>query len=122
MYKIINEYEFRNAFMSSDTYKNNFTYGALTALYNYLIELETSENDGEECHHEFDMVAICCEWTEYESAVEAYEAHTGAEALTLDEEQSLEWLNDRTQVIEFDETYTLGDKLHGSKGVIVANF
>jgi hypothetical protein len=57
----ISLYNFRGAFMASDTYKNNFSYEALGALYDYLTELE--DCIGEES--DFDMVAICCDYSEY---------------------------------------------------------
>ena len=53
---------FCDVFMDSDTYKNNFTYEGLKALYDYLesIEDDTSEPI------EFDMVALCCGYTEFD--------------------------------------------------------
>ena len=56
----VSEYDFRDAFLSSSR-KDNFSYEGLTALYNYFIEYEES------CDTEidFDMVAICCEYSEY---------------------------------------------------------
>ena len=63
MKQTINEYQFRDAFLMSEERKNTFTYDALTALFNYFEELEA--DTGEEM--EFDMTAICCEWTEYNS-------------------------------------------------------
>lgn len=61
MQTTISQYDFRGAFMGSDTYKHNFSYEALGALYDYLTELEDCL--GEQI--EFDMVAICCEYTEF---------------------------------------------------------
>lgn len=55
-------YDFRGAFMASDTYKNKFSYEGLGALYGYLIEFE--DCIGEES--EFDMVAICCDFAEFD--------------------------------------------------------
>ena len=59
----INKDQFRNWFRSSDTYKNNFSYEGLSALFDYLEEME--ESTGEEL--EFDPVALCCEYSEYDS-------------------------------------------------------
>lgn len=103
---------FRDRFLSSDTYKNNFSYEGLTALFEYLEEYE--ESTGEEI--EFDMVALCCEYSEYPSAVEAVSDYNGAveENKDFDEEDkekaALAWLEDQTQVISFD------------KGVIIQQF
>ena len=41
---------------------NNFSRDGLTALYNYLVELEGDINE----EFEFDPIALCCEDTEYE--------------------------------------------------------
>lgn len=103
-------YDFRDAFKRSDTYKDNFSYEGLEALYNYLIELE--ESTGEELN--FDMVGIACEYAEYKNAIEAASEYfefegmkyneDGDEEETADEveKKALEFLNNRTQVIEFD--------------------
>ena len=60
MKQTINKHQFINAFKSSDTYKNNFSYEGLEVLFNYL---EDYENDtGEQI--ELDIVALCCEYSE----------------------------------------------------------
>jgi hypothetical protein len=92
------------------------------ALVDYLEELEDST--GEEM--EFDSVGIRCDFSEYESALECAVDHGWSheadildaddnlrpddEVLEENEERALKWLQDRTQVIEFDG------------GVIVSNF
>jgi hypothetical protein len=43
--------------------ENNFTYEGLGALYDYLTDIE--EAIGEEI--ELDVIALCCEFTEYEN-------------------------------------------------------
>ena len=62
MREYVSEYTFRNRFLKSDTYKHNFTYEGLTALFEYLEALE--DDTGEQI--EFDMVGICCEFSEFE--------------------------------------------------------
>jgi hypothetical protein len=62
----VNESHFIDAFKQSDTYKNNFSYHGLKALYEYLEQL--SEDIGEDI--ELDVVAICCDYREYDSALE----------------------------------------------------
>ena len=74
--------------------ENQFTRAALFALFDYLESYE--EDCGVEL--ELDPVAICCEWAEYESAVEAAESY-GREF--SDESDALDWLREQTQVIEF---------------------
>jgi len=69
MIKTINFSEFCNSF--SDTYKDNFTYQGKRALFDYLEQLE--EDTGTPI--ELDTVALCCEYSEYESAWEAMEQY-----------------------------------------------
>jgi hypothetical protein len=71
------------------------------ALAEYLQSVE--DDTGEQI--EFDAVAIRCDFSEYPSAVEAYnDMSTGQDNLTEDEdeEKALEWLRDNGHVIEFD--------------------
>ena len=63
MKETITKYQFTDWFRSSEGYKNNFSYDGLGALFDYIEELE---NDmGEEI--EFDPIALCCEYSEYDS-------------------------------------------------------
>lgn len=120
----VSVYSFRDRFLQSDTYKNNFSYEGLTALYEYLEEYEQST--GTEI--DFDMVAICCEYSEYKSAWEAMQEYQPEDMPTVDivdennegkdlveiqeesEKLALEWLEERTQVIPFE------------KGIIIQQF
>lgn len=63
MYQLINEYQFRDTFLQSDTYKDNFTYDGLTVLFNYLEELEHDQGESTP----FDYVSIACEFSEASS-------------------------------------------------------
>jgi hypothetical protein len=105
-------FDFQDAFLKSETYKNNFTIDGLNALFDYFEEYENST--GEDI--DFDMVAICCEYSEYASAIEAVAYYNGAVEENKDfddedkEKAALAWLEDQTQVITFE------------KGVIVAKF
>ena len=63
----INSFDFVNAFKKSDTYKNSFSNLGLYYLYKHLIREE--EETGEEL--ELDIVAIACDFTEYEDINEA---------------------------------------------------
>ena len=68
MYQTITQNMFIDAFVASDKHTpHGFSYDGLTALYDYLTELE--EDCGGES--EFDLVAIRCEYSEYESAKDA---------------------------------------------------
>tara|TARA_R100000008_G_scaffold36232_1_gene20662 strand:+ start:261 stop:560 length:300 start_codon:yes stop_codon:yes gene_type:complete len=77
----------------------NFSYEGLEALYNYLEQL--SEDTGEDI--ELDVIAICCEYTEYDSLEEVLNDYN------LETRQDLE---DRTIVID----------IPNSKALIVVQF
>ena len=92
----VNIYQFRNEF--EQIRPNNFTYDGLTALFDYLEEYEESCNT----EVELDVIALCCEFTEYVDLAEIQQNYTDIE--------SMEDLNDHTMVIEFDG------------GIIIQNF
>ena len=100
MKQTINFSEFCDGFTGS--YKNNFSYEGKRALFDYLEELE--ESGGEEI--EFDPISLCCEYAEYDSALEAYNQYRSNEETEsedgITEKKALEWLNEQTQVIEFE--------------------
>lgn len=107
----VTESEFVSRFLAIRP--NQFTIEALRALFDYLDKQE--QDLGEE--QEFDAVAICCDWTEYASAVQAAEAYEwenetkeGEERDSKAEEAALTFLCDNTTVIEF------------KSGVLVLNF
>ena len=100
-------YDFRNAFLNSSERKDQFSYQALTALFEYLEELEIGSSED----IEFDMVAICCEYCEYDTALEAAQVYDfNAEGEDLDpvededelEEAAMDFLNGYTTPIVFD--------------------
>lgn len=64
MKQTIYENDFIDAFKQSESRKEQFSYDALEWLYQYYTEIE--EATGEEM--ELDIIAICCEWTEYEAS------------------------------------------------------
>ena len=88
---------------------NQFSRNALVALFEHLEELE--RDLGEET--ELDVIALCCDWTEYKDAIEAAEAYAwespeerqGEERDDTSERKAWEWLADNTQVIGFEEGY-----------------
>lgn len=122
---ITDDYYFWNWQKKSDNYQNNFSLAGAKALQSYLDEL--SDELGETI--EFDPIAWCVEYTEYASAWEAMEYYQpddmpveGEEGDDLieiqekNEKAALEWLNDRTTVIEFDDGTVDG------RGIIIAGF
>lgn len=121
--KTISSYDFVDSWPMSR--RDNFSRGGLFALYEYLDAL--SEDLGEDI--EYDPIAFCCDYTEYSSAWKAMEQYQPEDMPTIDDEPdengrgmdleelgeaqeaaALEWLQDRTTVIEFDG------------GVIIQNF
>jgi len=92
MKEYITESTFIDAFKQSDTRKNQFSYEGLKALFEYLEEYEDST--GEEL--EFDMIGICCEYTEYDS-LKQYNDEYGNECDEIDE------IADYTALIKIDE-------------------
>ena len=65
MKQSINEYQFRDAFHKMER-GEQFSYDGLSALYDYLEQLE--DDIGEEI--ELDVIALCCEYAEYDSLAE----------------------------------------------------
>lgn len=116
MKKIINSYDFERAFVDMGR-ENNFSYAGRNALFEYLEELE--EDTGEEI--ELDVVALCCEFTEYgnvqefaaayddsyivwETEPEEADEEEGTEAVggEIDYEATLDKIREVTQVIDID--------------------
>jgi hypothetical protein len=64
MKQTMNEFDFKNEFKKIRP--NNFSDEGLSVLYNHLIQYE--EDIGLE--EEFDPIAFCCEYTEYENYIE----------------------------------------------------
>ena len=83
----VNFYEFRNWF--NQNRPNNFSADGLVALFDYFEQYE--EDCGIEL--EFDPIAICCEYNEYENMAEFHKDY--------DKETypNLEAINDATQLI-----------------------
>ena len=95
MKQTIDIYQFRNAF-SDYNRQNNFTYEGLTALFHWFEELE--EDMGAET--ELDVVAICCDFTEYENLKEL-QANYGAEG--VENYPDMEDIENATVVIPVDD-------------------
>lgn len=102
----VTEYMFKDEFRKIRP--DNFSWGGLSALYNYLRDYE--DDVGQEL--ELDVIAICCDFTEYKDFNEIkidYDVQNEV-AWTVDEDDVKEWLSSRTHYIEHDE------------GVIIRNF
>lgn len=91
MKKTIDENEFKNEFYSFGR-QNQFTDNGLSALYENLIQFE--DDCGEEM--ELDVIALCCDFTEYEN-LKAFQSEHG------DFYESIEDVEYRTLVIKVDD-------------------
>lgn len=94
MIKTLTRYEVAELLLA-DSNANWSRSGAL-ALAEYLEGVEIDSGHP----MEFDLVAIRCEWTEYRSEIEAVAEIAGFVA--INKEAALEYLQEKTDVIEFD--------------------
>ena len=88
MIDTISIYTFRRWF--EDHRPNNFSYTGLTSLFEHLEQYE--ESTGEQI--EFDPIALCCEYTEYD---DLGEFHQNYDSETYPDKDSI---MDYTQIIE----------------------
>ena len=98
MKQIITESQFINAFKSWDTYKNQFSYEGLKALFEWFEEYENST--GEEM--ELDVVAICCDFTEYENLKEFQSEYY--DDVAGDKFKTIEEIEEETTVIRIEDS------------------
>ena len=91
MKKTINYYDFRAEFRAFGR-EEQFTRQGLKALFDYLEEL------GDDCREEIelDVIALCCEFVEYDSLEDFHNEYD------KDDYPTLKVLRDYTQVIEID--------------------
>ena len=96
-----------NDFINNEQLNNTFSYDGLVALFDYLEDFER------DCGNEldFDPVALRCEFTEYNSIKDAYETYMPESKLAdyATELEMMEYLQDNTQVIEFETGVILQD-------------
>lgn len=94
MKQSVTRFDFVDWFRGSDTYKNNFSYNGLNSLFDYFEQLEEDmENE-----IDFDPIAICCEFSEYENLEEIKNNYSSVEINNIDD------LRYHTNVIEIDES------------------
>ena len=102
--------------------ENHFSYEGFNALYDYLDEY--SDEVGED--FKVDVIAICCDFTEYESWEDLYNNYSYSynnESETFEEleknnglDDFKEWVQDRTTVIE------VTNYKNDIVGIIIQNF
>ena len=83
--------------------RDNFSYDGLVAMFDYLEDYEQSCGTD----LEFDPVSLRCDFTEYNGIKGAYENYLVYEDET--ETEMMEYLQGRTQVIEFETGVILQD-------------
>ena len=97
MKQTVSEFQFVESFRHAGR-ETQFSVPARRALFDYL---ESFEHDsGTEL--ELDPIGICCEWAEYPSALKAANDYGLELRGDDDESRALDWLREKTQVIEFD--------------------
>ena len=96
MKQTINESEFRTAFYRMGR-GEQFSYDGLTALYDYLEQL--GDDIGEE--KELDVIALCCEYAEYDS-LEEFQTDYGEDYQTIEDIES-----DTTVIMIDDDSFII---------------
>ena len=96
----INEYQFAQAFKAYGR-ENQFSREALKALFDYIEGLEEGLNE----EIELDVIALCCEFTEYEDLAEFQNAYS-----------------DEYQTIDDIEYHTIVIPIAGTNGFIIQDF
>jgi len=91
MIQTITKSEFSTAFHRAGR-GDNFTYEGLNALYDYIEDYEECSNE----QTELDVIAICCEYREYEDLKE-FQGDYG------NDYESIEDIEQQTQVIMIDD-------------------
>ena len=94
MKTIVTSHSFIEAFRLCGR-ETQFTRQALEALFAYFEQVEEDTDTEIEC----DPIAICCEWAEYSSVMEA--ANDNGFRGDSEEDEALEYLHEHTQVVSF---------------------
>ena len=97
MIRTINQYDFIDAFKKMGR-ENNFSYDGLVALHEYLEMLE--DDLGQPI--ELDVIALCCEYTEYDN-LEEFKADYGREFSNIDKRFKYS-IEDTTTMIPIEGT------------------
>ena len=92
MKQTMNEFDFKNEFKKIRP--NNFSYDGLTALYDDLTQYEESCDT----ELEFDPIAYCCEYTEFDSFEDVKKNY---------DVETLEELQDKTTVLKIPNSEKL---------------
>lgn len=93
MYKVLGFCDFCDEFKGS-SYENNFTYEGKKALYDYLTDDEMGDGN------ELDIVALCCEFTEYANLEELQKDYDIESMEELEEKTTVIMINDTSFIIQ----------------------
>ena len=102
MYTRVTKDNFRDVFLSSDNYNENFSYDGLNALYDYFSKLENELNES----IEFDYISIAGEYSE----------------LTIEELRDSYSLDKDIDVIEYLQKNTIVIEIEDSDRVIIQDY
>ena len=108
MKQTLNEYQFTQEFKRIRP--NQFSYEGLQALFHWFEEYE--DETGEEI--EFDVIAICCEWSEYENLKEF---QNGKKEVFNQLPDGIRNIILRSKELDGLDQTDLGDENNGSKNV-----
>ncbi len=108
MYIHINESEFIDRSNKMSQYKDNFSYWGKKALFQHLEEYESDTGDSVQ----FDYIAFCSEWTEYESIDEVEDAYGTLEIAGISD------LENHTQVITFKHYTNIMEDVYTNRYIV----
>ena len=93
----VTEFQFIESFRLCGR-KTQFSVPARRALFEYFERL----GEDSDTEIQLDPIGICCDYAEYPSALSAAESYGFKDGIDSKDESALEWLQNRTQVIEFE--------------------
>jgi|TARA_R100000093_G_scaffold58867_1_gene30793 hypothetical protein len=104
----LTEHDFINLTNKFSQHKDNFSYEGKKALFEYLQEYEQSTDE----QIEFDYIALCVDYSEYDNLDDLFEAY----------DLSLLMIKNKTEVIEFYKYDLENFKTNDYKSYIIRNF
>lgn len=93
----VTEHQFIDSFRACGR-ETQFTVAARRALFDHFENIEIWTDT----EIELDPISICCEFAEYPSALAAAEDYGFKDGIDSKDETPIEWLQNRTQVVEFE--------------------
>ena len=94
MYQTINFCQFCDAF---DIRKENFTYEGKRALFDYLERLEEDQDED----IELDIIALCCEFSEYKNLAEYQDDYNDCETIEdIENQTTVIRINDESFIMQ----------------------